>query len=72
MNSTTEFPDRDFDDPGGILTAGMTVIAAKFPVPNTDGLSPTETEAVLNRWRAEVFAYQDALEARLRARALRK
>ncbi|HET6572763.1 MAG TPA: hypothetical protein VFG68_04105 [Fimbriiglobus sp.] len=51
------------DDPGGILAAGLTVAAQKFPVPDTDGLPPEEAEAVLDRWRAEVYSFLDAQRA---------
>jgi hypothetical protein len=45
------------EPPGTVYACGGAVVAAKFPVPDTTGLSPEQAEAALDRWRADVAAF---------------
>lgn len=46
-------------------TAGrIPFLAKKFPIPNTDGMTPEEQDATLSRWRAEIRAYIAEADAR--------
>lgn len=41
---------------------GLIYLARRFPIPNTDGMSPAEAEATLARWRAEVDEFTAATQ----------
>jgi len=68
----TRIPDSDYPDPGGILAAGMTVVANKYPIPNLEGLPPDEAEVVFAQWRKAVREFYRELDAGQRELALRK
>ena len=51
--------EAEYDD----VTGGRVVyLARRFPIPNTDGMSPAEAEATLAEWRAEVNEFIAAAE----------
>jgi hypothetical protein len=59
------------DDEEGPPVAGrVPFLAAKFPLPQTDGLTPEEREAVLARWRAEVVAFMESADRAPAARSV--
>ncbi|HUR53669.1 MAG TPA: hypothetical protein VMZ71_06040 [Gemmataceae bacterium] len=50
-------------DDGEDITAGrVPVLAKKFPIPDTTGMTPEQAEATLAKWRAEVKAFTDAAD----------
>lgn len=64
--------ERDMDrarlyaamEDGCIITAGrLPFLARKFPIPNTDGMTPEERDATLARWRDEIRAFRAEMDA---------
>jgi hypothetical protein len=50
------------DEEGPPIAGRIPFLAARFPLPQTDGLTPDEREEVLIRWRAEVVAFMESAD----------
>jgi hypothetical protein len=50
------------DEEGPPIAGRVPFLAARFPLPNTDGLTPGEREAALTRWRAEIYAFVESAD----------